>query len=702
MNDEQITRVLVVWCPDWPVHAVGAGPDVPAAVLVGEGARATVLACSAAARAAGVRRGQRVRDAQRLCPELRAYPRDEPAEERVFEPVVQAVEDVAAGVEVVRPGLIALAAPGPARYHGGEARLALLVREAVADVGITEPAAETDAAAPPGDPLGCGVGIADGTFAASLAARLPVDEPLIVPPGGSAAFLAPYPLRVFDRPELSGILERLGIRTLGDLAALPVADVANRFGPVGVQAHRLARGLDPRPPAARRPGEDLSALHLFDPPAERDEQVLFAAKALADRWRADLAAAGVTCASVRIELATESGAQYARTWRNGDALGSALSAQALAQRVRWQLDGWRTRVSRAGAHSPREASIAVDVPGVSGVSGAGATRGSYKTSSVADVSGVSGAGARGSYEVPAAADVSEVSGAGARGPRGVSSAVDVSDVSGAGARGSYEVPAAADVSEVSGAGARRARGGSSAADVSGVRVRGSYGAFSAVDVFGGGVRESSGGSFADRAREADRFSSVAEVAADPLVSLRLVPGPLVVDTGSQQALWGRETVPDRVDRAAERVQAMLGHDGVTLLHLTGGRDPAARIARTLWGEKPPKGSAADPDAPWPGAVPAPAPSLLPEDQPPVLLLGSDGAHIEVSGRVRLSDRPAVLVLGGRPLPVTTWAGPWPYHEHPWRPAASRRRARLQLSTADGRAFLLALEHGAWRVEGVYR
>ena len=75
-------RVLVVWCPDWPVHAVGAGPDVPAAVLVGEGARSTVLACSAAARAAGVRRGQRVRDAQRLCPGLAVHPRDEAAEER--------------------------------------------------------------------------------------------------------------------------------------------------------------------------------------------------------------------------------------------------------------------------------------------------------------------------------------------------------------------------------------------------------------------------------------------------------------------------------------------------------------------------------------------------------------------------------------------------------------------------------------------
>ena len=547
-------RVLVVWCPDWPVHAVGAGPDVPAAVLVGQGARRTVLACSAAARAAGVRRGQRVRDAQRLCPELSVHPRDEAAEERVFEPVVQAVEDMATGVEVVRPGLIALSARGPARYHSGESRLALLVREAVANSGQSSIEDEdTDDSVAEDVPLGCGVGIADGVFAASLAARLPVDEPLIVPPGGSAGFLARYPLRVFERPELDGILDRLGIRTLGRFAALPVADVANRFGPLGVQAHRLARGLDPRPPASRQPGEDLSALHLFDPPAERDEPVVFAAKALADRWRACLAAAGVTCASVRIELVTESGVQCARSWRNGDALGSALSAQAVAQRVRWQLDGWRTRTARA-----------------------------------------------------------------------------------------------------------------------------------------------------TRSAEPEPHASVAELAPDPVVSLRLVPGPLVVDSGSQQTLWGRETVPDRVGRAAERVQAMLGHDGITLLHEVGGRDPAARITQVPWGEPLTPDPAADPDAPWPGAVPDPAPALVPTRQPPVLLLDARGEHIGVDGRVWLTGPPALLVLADARLEITAWAGPWPYYERPWRPVDSRRVARLQLSTADGRAFLLALEHGGWRVEGVYQ
>lgn len=545
---EAPARVLVVWCPDWPVHAVGEGPDVPAAVLVGQGPRRTVLACSAAARAAGVRRGQRVRDAQRLCPELRVHQRDEAAEERAFEPVVQAVEDVVAGVEVLRPGLIALAARGPARYHGGEARLAALVREAVADAGI-----EAD-----GEPLGCGVGVADGVFAAGLAARRPVEDPLLVPPGGGAAFLAPYPLRVLERPELTGTLDRLGVRTLGAFAALPADGVANRFGPVGVRAHRLARGLDPRPPASRRPGEDLGARHEFDPPAERDEPVVFAAKALADRWRAGLAAAGVTCATVRIELSTESGRGCVRGWRNGDALGAALSAQALAQRVRWQLEGWRTRTASQEPDQQKS------------------DQGVHHTHQGTDADG---------------------------------------------------------------------------------RV------------------------------------------ADPVVSLRFVPGPLVADTGSQQALWGREEVPDRVGRVAERVQALLGHEGVMLFHQTGGRAPADRIGATPWGEPEP---APDEEAPWPGMVPAPWPALVPDEPYPAALLDARGTRLGVSGRARLTGLPAVLVLDGTRLRVVDWAGPWPYHERPWRAADARRRARLQVAVADGRAFLLALENGAWRVEGVYQ
>ncbi|WP_051829562.1 MULTISPECIES: hypothetical protein [Streptomyces] len=127
MAEERTPRVLVVWCPDWPVVAVTG--DDPVAVT--EGGR--ILACSAGARAAGVRQGQRLKLAQRLCPELELRDRDPEAETRRFEPVVAAVEAFTPRVEVIRPGLCAIPVKGPGRYFGGEEALAAKVRTAVAD-----------------------------------------------------------------------------------------------------------------------------------------------------------------------------------------------------------------------------------------------------------------------------------------------------------------------------------------------------------------------------------------------------------------------------------------------------------------------------------------------------------------------------------------------------------------------------------------
>ena len=81
--------------------------------------------------------------------------RDADRDARVFEPVVAAVEELAPGVEVVRPGLLALPVQGPAGYFGGELAAAeRLVDQVAARTGVE-----------------CQVGVADGLFAAVLAAR---------------------------------------------------------------------------------------------------------------------------------------------------------------------------------------------------------------------------------------------------------------------------------------------------------------------------------------------------------------------------------------------------------------------------------------------------------------------------------------------------------------------------------------------------
>ncbi|HYQ67471.1 DNA polymerase Y family protein [Actinophytocola sp.] len=316
-------RTLVVWCPDWPVTAASAAgrlaPHQPVAVVEAN----RVVACSAPARAEGVRRGMRRRDAQGRCPELVVFPDDPVRDARLFEPVAAAVEELAVGVEIVRPGVVAVPARGPASYFKGEEHAAERLIDQVADRTGAE----------------CQVGIADGLFTAILAAR----RGIIVPPDQSPDFLRPLSVRELDRPaeghhraDLVDLLRRLGLRTLGAFAELPEKDVSARFGADAVLAHRLARGQQHRPPARRRPPPELTVTEEPDPPIERVDAAAFVARTLAERFHAGLAAHGLACTRLGINATTANGEERTRVWRAAE----PLTPTGIADRVRWQLDGW--------------------------------------------------------------------------------------------------------------------------------------------------------------------------------------------------------------------------------------------------------------------------------------------------------------------------------------------------------------------------
>src|SRR6266536_612506 len=334
-------RTVVVWCPDWPVVSATAAAGVVASEPVAVVFANRVVSCSAAARAEGVRRGLRRREAQSRCPGLVVLPDDPARDARAFEPVVAAVEELAPGVEVLRPGVCAVAARGPARYFGGDQAVADLLGRRVVETTRVE----------------CSVGIADGRFAAGLAAR----RGTIVPPGRSRAFLAPFPVDTLDLPEVTDLLRRLGLRTLGAFAELPGRDVLARFGPDGALAHRLARGLDERPLAARTPPPELSVQAELDPPVERVDTAAFAARSLAEQLHEGLTRRGLACTRLAIEAQTEHGEQLTRLWRHE----GVLTPAAISDRVRWQLDGWLARTARD-----------VDGAGSAGIAGADATTGS--------------------------------------------------------------------------------------------------------------------------------------------------------------------------------------------------------------------------------------------------------------------------------------------------------------------------------------
>ncbi|RMI03363.1 DNA polymerase Y family protein, partial [Cellulomonas triticagri] len=341
------TRTTVVWVPDWPVVAAVRGADVPPHLPAAVQHGARLVAVSALARAQGVRRGMRRREAQGVCPELVLLPADEDRDARLFEPVAVAAEAVVAGIEVVRPGMLLLPAGGAARYHGTEVTLAeRLVSEVASRTGHE-----------------CQVGTADGLLAAVLAARTDA----VVPAGGSRAFLAPRPVNdlapvaVSDEAvravaDLVDLLRRLGLRTLGDLAALGAGDVHARFGTWGTWAWTLARGEDLRPPARRRPEADLEVGAALDPPAQRVDVATFAGRRLAEDLHALLTAHSVTCGRLRITARTEDGTELSRAWRTDTGGLGGLSAARITDRVRWQLEGWLSAAAvERGSHRAQAA-----------------------------------------------------------------------------------------------------------------------------------------------------------------------------------------------------------------------------------------------------------------------------------------------------------------------------------------------------------
>jgi len=106
--------------------------------------------------------------------------------------------------------------------------------------------------------------------------------------------------------------------------------------------------------------------------------------------------------------------------------------------------------------------------------------------------------------------------------------------------------------------------------------------------------------------------------------------------------------------------------------------------------------------PWPGQIPAPAPATVYPVPRPALVTDDSGTAVGVTGRAVVSAPPVLLSADGGPwLAVTAWAGPWPVTERWWDAGGGRRRARFQLVTEDGTAWLAAVQDGQWLIEASY-
>lgn len=247
---------------------------------------------SGAAEAYGIRPGMRLAEALGRCPSLALIAPDPQRSEEAWEQVLAGLEKIGAAVESHRPGEAFFGIEGMRGLWGRPERVLAKAREA-AGGGSRIGAGPTRLCA----------------LAAAMGTRPRRGRSNVSVVGGREArgFLERLPVGILRHrlgDEWTGInltdtLERLGVRTLGDLAALPDPAVADRFGDAGLRALRMARGAE-APLRARAPREELRE-ELELPDAATGGQLERALELLVDRLLAHPGRRGRSFRRLRIE-----------------------------------------------------------------------------------------------------------------------------------------------------------------------------------------------------------------------------------------------------------------------------------------------------------------------------------------------------------------------------------------------------------------
>jgi DNA polymerase-4 len=323
-------------------------------IVGGGGSRGVVLSATYEARVFGVHSAMPMMRARRLCPQATVVAPDHAAYARVSAGVMEVFRAVTPLVEPISLDEAFLDVGGAARRLGGPTAIGEQIRATVHDEqGIT-----------------CSVGIASTKFVAKLAsARCKPDGLLVVPADDVVHFLHPLPVGalwgVGERTQ--EVLLRLGLRTVGDLAATPVATLERALGPAaGAHLSALAWGRDGRRVLPHEPDKSIGAEETFatdvDDPAVIARELL----RLSERTAARLRASGQVArtVSIKIRFADFHTITRARTLPEATDVGRTVYETALGlytalglERARLRLVGVRVEGISDAAAQPHQLQI---------------------------------------------------------------------------------------------------------------------------------------------------------------------------------------------------------------------------------------------------------------------------------------------------------------------------------------------------------
>ncbi len=291
-------RIACLWVPSMHLAAhVRLQPElanVPLALVEGPESRRVVIATSECADAAGVVVGMNAAQARAVCDSLTIRSVSTEAMVAAAAALVEVASSVSPRTERDGADRVFVDCQGSTALWASESALAS---------ALAARALRCD--------LPAWVGIADSKLAAAVAARYGGGV-RIVSAGDDRAFLAPYAVSLLDPDSATAsTLASWGIRSIGDLVALPAGAVAHRLGPVGLGLVQRARG-DDVPLVAHAVPRTFEEHLALDYVVERLEPLVFVLRRLLDCIARRLELHGLGCRALEVTLDHEGGGRDRR------------------------------------------------------------------------------------------------------------------------------------------------------------------------------------------------------------------------------------------------------------------------------------------------------------------------------------------------------------------------------------------------------
>lgn len=258
-------------------------------IVGGQGNRGVVTSASYEARSFGVNSALPMVTARRLCPHGVFVPNDFSSYQEYSQRIREVFASFTPLVEPLSLDEAFLDVSGSARLFGDAADIGKAIKRNIRDIGLT-----------------CTVGIAPNKFVAKLAStRAKPDGLLLIEPEEVRTWLDPLPVGALwgVGSQTEDVLRRLGLKTVGDVAALSKATLEKAVGDaLGAQLHELASGIDDRPVKPYEPVKSVGSENTYERDLDDERTILREILRLSDRTASRLRAKSLCGRTVTLKV----------------------------------------------------------------------------------------------------------------------------------------------------------------------------------------------------------------------------------------------------------------------------------------------------------------------------------------------------------------------------------------------------------------